>query len=429
MIVGAGFGGLATARALKGVAVRTTLVEANNFHTFQPLLYQVASAGLAADDVGHPVRPIFRGRDDIEVVMARVTDVDVAARRVELDHGGSLTYDSLVLACGAVSNSFGVEGVDEHAFPLKDLDDALAVRDHLLTRFEDALVDPSLVADGALDVVVSGGGPTGVEVAGGLAELYRMVLAADFPSLPVDEARIVLVEPQDRLLSSFSERSSGRALRRLQQVGVDVRLGVGVRRVSEDRVVLSDGTELVAYTTVWATGVKASPLAERLGVPTGRGGRIEVAADLSLPDAPEVFAIGDVAAARDRAGELLPQVAQPALQAGRHVARQIERRVGGLPTESFRYVDKGSMATIGRRAAVAELPNGWRLGGTVGWLAWLALHLVYLMGFRNRVSVFLAWCWNYVTYDRASRLLSGTTRRRRSQDRPRRGGAGGVGPR
>ncbi len=414
VIIGAGFGGLSTARHLADAGVRITIVEANNFHTFQPLLYQVATAGLAGDDVAHPVRPIFRDRRDVDVVMAEVVDIDTAGRTITLDHGGSVGYDTLVVACGAVSASFGVDGVDEHAFPLKDLDGALAMRDHLLTLFEDAHVDAGLVADGALDVVVSGGGPTGVEVAGGLAELYRLVLAADFPTLPVEDARIVLVEPQARLLSSFSEPSSAQAKRRLEQLGVEVRLGVGVERVTARRVRLTDGTEIPAHTTVWAAGVRANPLANALGAATGPGGRAEVAADLSGRGLADVFAIGDIAFVPDDDGRALPQVAQPAIQAGRHVARQVRRRLAGEPTEPFRYVDKGSMATIGRRDAVTELPNGWRLSGTVGWLAWLGLHLLYLMGFRNRVAVFFSWCWNYLTYDRASRLLSA---RRRRDDR------------
>lgn len=410
LVVGAGFGGLAVARNLRADEVSTTIVEANNFHTFQPLLYQVASAGLDAADVAHPVRRIFRRRGGVEVLMARVERIDLDHRRLHLDHGGVLDYDTLVLACGAVSNSFGVQGVDEHAFPLKDLEHALELRRHLLDRFEAANIDPTIVDDGALDVVISGGGPTGVEMAGGLAELYHRVLASDFPRLPVREARIVVVEPLDRLLSGFSEQSSMRALETLERLGVEVRLGVGVSQVRPDSVELSDGSTLRAHTTVWAAGVRAHPLADGLDAARGRGGRLVVAPDLSLPGRPEVFAIGDVAATDDGGGRPLPQVAQPAIQGGRHVARQIERRLRGEPTEPFRYVDKGSMATIGRREAVAELPYGVRLSGSLGWLSWLALHLVYLMGMRNRASVLLNWAWNYVTYDRASRLLAASWR-------------------
>lgn len=419
VVVGAGFGGLAVARHLRrstgGPDVEISLIEANNFHTFQPLLYQVATAGLDTDDVAHPVRRIFQDRPDVKVIMARVTGADLDGHDVELDTGHRIAYDTLVLACGAVSNSFGVDGVDAHAFPLKDVEHAVTIRSHLLDRFESAVLDPELVADGALDVVVSGGGPTGVEMAGGIAELYHRVLARDFPDLDVTGARIVLVEPLERLLSSFTPESSERARQALERLGVEVRLGVGVDAVERHRVLLSDGDELRTHTTIWAAGVRANPLADAIDVPTGRGGRIEVAADLSLPDHPDVFAIGDVAAVAGHDDRPLPQVAQPAIQAGKHVARQIERRLRGEATETFRYVDKGSMATIGRREAVTELPGGRRFAGTIGWFAWLGLHLVYLMGFRNRINVFVNWCWNYLTYDRASRLLAASWRSRTSR--------------
>ncbi len=419
VIVGAGFGGLATARALAdhdAADLHVTLIDANNFHTFQPLLYQVATAGLAADDVAHPIRRIFQHQDTVDVMMAQVVDADLDEHTVVLDTGQSVPYDTLVLACGAVSNSFGIEGVDEHAFPLKELDDAVALRSHLLDRFESAVLDRGLVADGALDVVISGGGPTGVEMAVGIAELYHRVLAVDFPDLDVRAARIVLVEPMERLLSGFSRDSSRRAQTALDALGIDVRLGVGVDAVTPHCARLTDGTLLPTHSVVWAAGVKACPLADAIGVPTGTGGRIEVSPDLSLPDHADVFAIGDVASAPDESGAPLPQVAQPAIQAGRHVAEQIRRRLDGRPTERFEYVDKGSMATIGRREAVADLPGGRHLSGTIGWFAWLGLHLVYLMGFRNRISVFVNWCWNYLTYDRASRLLPASSRPRHRSD-------------
>jgi len=423
VVVGGGFGGLGVARALLGGPIDVLLVDANNFHTFQPLLYQVATAGLDADDVSFPVRGIVRprgrwrptrdrGRSNVEVVMARVTSVDLDRHDITLDSGDPIAYGTLVLAAGAVSHDFGVPGVAEHGFPLKHLDDALALRAHVLDRFERAAVDPRLVADGGLDVVVCGGGPTGVELAGGLAELYRKVLAKDFPLLPVAEARVVLVEMADRLLSPFTAKSSRRALRTLQRRGVEVRLGVGVERIEETKVHLDDGSVIAAHTAVWATGVTAEPLALATGSPVGRGGRLVTEADLSLPGHPEVFAVGDIAATPGSDGAALPQVAQPAIQGGRHVARQILRRRRGEPTEPFRYHDKGQMATIGRHDAVAEFPSGWRLSGPIGWLAWLGLHIVYLMGFRNRLNVLVNWAWNYVTYDRGSRILRESDRER-----------------
>lgn len=417
-MIGAGFGGLAVARGLRGADVEVMVVEANNFHTFQPLLYQVATAGLDGDDVAFPVRGIVRTRrrwwrrrfHDAQVRMARVTGLDLAGRTVGLDGGGTLTYDTLVIATGAVTADFGVPGVDRHAFPLKHLDDALTLRAHVLDRFERAAGDPALVADGALDVVVCGGGPTGVEMAGGLAELYDRVLAKDFPALPVRDARITLVEMADRLLTPFSPSSSERARRTLVRRGVDVRLGVGVDGVDEGGVDLADGSRLTAHTVVWATGVAAESLAALAGTPTTKGGRLVVEPDLSLPGHPEVFAVGDIAAATDDDGNVLPQVATPAMQGGRHVAEQILRRRAGEPTEPFRFHDKGQMATIGRNSAVAELANGWRLSGFVGWVAWLGLHLVYLMGFRNRANVLVNWAWNYLTFDRGSRILRASER-------------------
>ncbi len=267
------------------------------------------------------------------------------------------------------------------------------------------------MADGGIDIVVCGGGPTGVEMAGGLRELYTKVLAHDFPALPVADARIVLVEMADRLLTPFTPQSSRRALRTLQRRGVEVRLGVGVSKVEVDRVHLSDGSVIHAHTTIWATGVTADPLAHTVGSPTGRGGRLVVEPDLSLPGHPHVFAVGDVALTPGPDGAPLPQVAQPAIQGGKHVTRQILRRLDGLETEPFEYHDRGQMATIGRHDAVAELANGWRLAGPIGWLAWLGLHLIYLMGFRNRINVFVNWAWNYLTYDRGSRILRESERR------------------
>jgi len=408
VIVGAGFAGLAAARELRDAPVDVVLVDANNFHTFQPLLYQVATAGLDADDVSFPVRGIVRRRrhaSNVIVRMARVTELDLTARTVTLDGASTLDYDALVLASGAVTADFGVPGVAEHAFALKHLDDALALRAHVLDVFERAAADPHFAAGGGIDIVVCGGGPTGVEMAGGLSELFTKVLAKDFPQLLVREARIVLVEPAARLLTPFHPSSSARALRTLRRRGVDVRLGVGVARIEHDRVDLTDGSSVQAHTAVWASGVAAEGLAAATGAATGRGGRLVVGDDLSIPGHPEVFAVGDIAATAGRDGAPLPQVAQPAIQGGRHAARQILRRLDGKGTHAFRYRDKGQMATIGRHDAVAEFANGWRISGPLGWLAWLGLHLVYLLGFRNRVNVLVNWAWNYVTYDRGSRIL------------------------
>jgi NADH dehydrogenase len=406
VVVGAGFAGLAAVKALKRAPVAVTLVDATNFHTFQPLLYQVATAGLDADDVAYPVRGIFRRQRNVSFRMARVTAIDLEARVVSVDRGSPLPYDYLVLAVGAVSADYGVPGVREHALELKSVADATRLRTRVLERFEAAAIDPSVIEEGGLDVVICGGGPTGVEMAGALRELYTKVLARDFPALDVAKARIVVVEAIDRLLGTFSRTSSERALRTLRKRGVEVLLGTAVEKIDAVGVFLLDGRRLTAGTVIWTAGVRAHPLADSLSLAQGRGGRLVVEPDLSVPGRPRVFIAGDLAAAASADGGLLPQVAQPAIQTGRHAGRQIARRVAGLSGEPFRYRDLGSMATIGRHDAISEFPIGVKLWGPLGWLAWLGLHLIELMGFRNRVLVLVNWGWNYLTYDRGSRLLS-----------------------
>lgn len=416
VIVGAGFGGLAAAKELADAPVSVTLVDRNNFHTFQPLLYQVATAGLASADVAHPVRGIVGQQANLSFRQATVIGADLDARVVHLQHAdhevADLPYDQLVVAAGASANTFGIAGVDHHGFPLYNLEDAVRLRNHVLERFEAADADPSLIDDGALTFVVVGGGPTGVEVAGALTELFHLVLRRDFRTLAVDRARVVLVEMQTDLLGPFGPSSRRHARDTLEGRGVEVRTGVQVARVRADRVTFSDGDELAAHTLVWAAGVQANPVGAALGLATGRAGRIVVGPDLRVPEHPEVWAIGDVAAIVDaagRAGALLPQLAPVAQQSGRYVARRICCEAGGraAPRAPFRYRDKGTMATIGRSRAVAELPLGIHLQGFPAWLAWLGLHLVMLAGFRNRISVFANWAWNWLTYDRGPRLIFG----------------------
>ncbi|HEX9993979.1 MAG TPA: NAD(P)/FAD-dependent oxidoreductase [Acidimicrobiales bacterium] len=404
VVVGAGFAGLAVVRGLAGVPVDVTLVDANNFHTFQALLYQVATAGLNPADVAFPVRGIFHGRTDVTVRRGRVVAVDWDAGVVVLDGGATLAFDHLVVASGATTNWMGVAGAERHAFPLYSLADAVRLRNHLLSRFEAADADPE-APEGCTTVVVIGAGPTGVELSGALVELRDSVLRKDFPALDLDEARVVLVEARDAVLPPFAARSQRHALATLEARGVEVRLAERVAEVAPDRVVLASGEAIPAATVVWAAGVRAGPLGEALGAPLGPGGRVVVEADLSLPGRPDAFVAGDLAAARDTAGDLLPQMAPVAIQAGEHVARQVAARVAGRPTEPFRYRDEGMMATIGRRAGVAQLPRGLQLTGTLGWLAWLRLHLLRVIGFRNRTSVLVNWAWNYLTYDRGPRLI------------------------
>lgn len=418
VVVGAGFGGLAVVKALADAPVDVVLVDANNFHTFQPLLYQVATAGLDADDIAHPVRGIVSKHRNADVRLGRVVRVDVDARRVHFVEGPPLDYDRLVLAAGAVTATYGIPGVAEHAFGLKSLNDSTALRAHVLRQFERVSVDPSLVDDGVLTVVIAGGGPTGVELAGGLTELFDRVLAKDFPNLDVRRARVVLVELGPRLLATFSPRLSASARRTLAARGVEVVVGAGVASADGKVVELTDGRRIPTATLIWTAGVTASPLAAALSEQLGegsltRGGRIRVDPDLRVPGHPEIAVIGDLAGATGADGELLAQVAPVAMQQGAYVARQLRRELetpdgslDGTPAGApFRYRDKGSMATIGRHAAVAQLPGGIQLRGVPGWISWLALHLVMLVGFRNRLNVLVNWAWSYLTYDRASRLI------------------------
>ncbi len=419
VVIGAGFGGLTAARQLAAAAedrpLQVTLLDRRNHHTFQPLLYQVATSGLQPQDVGHPLRPIFglRRRSTrptaVDVRLGEAVRVDRDAHEVVLADGAHLAYDRLVVAAGAVTSDFGVPGVAEHGFGLKSLAESLALRDHVLRQFEQAAADPD-PDPSLLTFVVAGGGPTGVELAGALAELVDDVLRRDHPRLDLRRVRIVLVEMADRLLGGFHERSGRYALQALRRRGVEVRLGSALARAEADHVVLDDGTTIPTRTLVWVAGITAAPLGSQLGAERTRGGRVVVTPTLQLPDDPDVYVIGDVAGATDPDGQLLPQLAPVALQQGRYVADRIVAELdaqlaGAVDDSPFHYVDKGTMATIGRHDAVAELPFGIRFGGPLAWLSWLVLHLLFLVGFRNRVAVFLSWVWNYLTYDRAARLI------------------------
>lgn len=410
VIIGAGFGGLAAAKALADAPVEVVIIDARNHHTFQPLLYQVATAGLDAENVCFPVRGIVRRQRNARVLMENVTAVDLDGRALTTASGQQISYDHLIVACGAVTNTFGIPGVDEHGFGLKSLGDALALRTHVLERFEHADSRPGDDTQAALTVVVAGGGPTGVELAGAMAELFHKVLSRDFPDLDVHRSRVVLVEAGPCLLPSFEPSLSLKAKHALEVQGVEVLLNTAVAAATAERVELVGGGHIPTQTLVWAAGIRPHPLAPALGE-LGRGGRVIVEADGSLPGRPEVFVVGDMAAAHadGGAGDLLPQVAPVAMQAAEHAARMIRRDVEdgilGSSRTPFEYHDKGSMATIGRNAAVAQLPNGMTFSGPLGWIAWLVLHLVMLIGFRNRANVLVNWAWNYVTYDRGSRVI------------------------
>ncbi|CAN5821271.1 NAD(P)/FAD-dependent oxidoreductase [soil metagenome] len=420
VILGAGFGGLAAARELADAPVEVTIVDQNNFHTFQPLLYQVATSGLASADVAYPVRGIVARQDNLSFRQATVVGADLDGKRLHLrgEHHdvSDLSFDHLVVAAGAITNTFDIPGVTEYGFPLYNLADAVELRNHVLERFEASEAAPALIDDGSLTFVVVGGGPTGVETAGALAELIDKVLCHDFPNIEVSRARVILLEMLDQILAPFASVSQRHARDALEARRVEVRLGEEVARVRATEVELASGEVIDAHTLVWAAGVKANPLAEALGLPTAKAGRIPVEADLSVPDHPGVWALGDIAAIADRGrgeGAPLPQLAPVAIQSGHHAGRQLARSLAGEPTRPFRYRNKGTMATIGRSHAVAELPLGIKLRGLPAWLAWLGLHLVFLAGFRNRVSVFVNWAWNYLTWDRGPRLIFRGPRRDR----------------
>lgn len=406
-MIGSGFGGVAAVGALAGKAVDVVVVDRDNYHGFWPLLYQVATAALSADDIAAPIRALHAERLNVEVRLGTACSIDLGRREVHLEGGSAVEYDYLVVAAGSAAADFGIPGVDEHAFALKTLPDAVRLRNHVLTMFEQA---ESRAADGHprpedLTTVVVGGGSTGVEMAGALSELISHNLAGEYHHIDVGRARVVLVEMTASLLPGYSARSQRSAEDTLRQKGVELRFSTSLASVEPDGVTLKGGERIGAATVVWTAGVRANPLVDGLPGEKEKGGRIPVSADLSLPGHREVFVIGDVAAAKDRHGQLLPQVAQVAIQGGKHAARSILRSQRGKPTRTFRYLDHGTMATIGRRSAVAELPGGLNFTGTLGWLAWLGVHLVFLVGFRNRVAVLLNWAWNYLTWDRASRVI------------------------
>jgi NADH:ubiquinone reductase (H+-translocating) len=406
VIVGGGFGGLAAAERLANAAVEITLVDAHNRFTFQPLLYQVATAALDPDEIAYPLRSALGARPNVRFRMARVRGVDWDNREVQLDGQAALRFDYLIVAAGAVTHDFGIPGVREHAHGLKTLEDALALRNHILATFEraDGVVQPGA---GSLAFAVVGGGPIGVEIAGALRELISDALVRDFPSLDPADMRVTLIDGQDRILPAYDASLSAAALSALRDKGVEVLLGRSVAEVTADGVRLSDGGLVPARTVIWGAGIAAHPLARALDVELTRGGRVVVDADLSIPAHPDAFVVGDMAASPDGAGGLLPQMAQPAMQGGAHAAGQVLRRIAGKPSKPFAYRDYGIMATIGRNAAVVQLPNGMRFSGFVAWLMWVALHLLRLMGFRNRVNVFVNWVGNYFANTYGGRIVVG----------------------
>ncbi len=411
VIIGAGFAGIYAAKQLKDVNADILIIDKNNFHTFQPLLYQVATSALNPDEIAHSVRATFQKQKNVDFMQATVKSVDWSEKEVVLESSQTVSFDYLILATGAVYSDFGVEGVRDNAFFLKSLNDAVGLRSQILRCFEEANKAPKDFKNGLLNVVVVGGGPTGVELAGALSELYSNVLEKDFPRLDFQRANIILVEQSDGLLEHYSDRSSRYAKDKLAAMGVDIHLGASVVSASKDNVTLSSGEIIPCSTLVWAAGVRAHPLAEALDVELGRGYRIIVNGDLSIPNQPDVFVAGDLSAATDKDGKLLPQTCPVAIQQGKHVARQIMADLTARQRRDFEYLDKGSMAIVGRNAGIAELSPQFaslRLYGFVGWTAWLLLHLVYLIGFQNRFLVLSNWFYSYISKDRHSRLIMPT---------------------
>jgi len=407
IVIGGGFGGLNLARALARAPVHITLLDRQNHHLFQPLLYQVAMAGLAPGEVAVPIRGVLRLQDNVRVLLSEVTDIDLGARLVRSREAAPLEYDYLVIATGAENSYFGHDDWQPVAPGLKDIDEALEIRRRVLLAFEAAEREPDPgVQRKHLTFVVIGGGPTGVELAGSIAELATFVLARDFRAIRSDATRVVLIEGGPRILASFPEELSESARKNLVDMGVEVRVSSRVTAI-DARGVSAGDDRIESSTVLWAAGVKASELCRRVGIPTDRLGRALVEKDCSVPGHPEVFVVGDAACfIPEGESAPLPGVSPVAMQQARFVARQIERSIEGQGREQFRYVDKGSMATIGRSRAVAMVGK-LRLTGFLAWLAWLALHIFYLIGFRNRLVVLVDWAWAYFGYRRGSRLITG----------------------
>ena len=408
VVLGAGFGGLEFCKRFHYPGAQITLVDRTNHHLFQPLLYQVATAGLSAVDIAQPIRSILSHYPNVTVLMDNVVDFKLAEKKVVLQ-GQTLAYDYLVLALGGCNSYFGHPEWEQFAPGLKSLDDALKIRSQILLAFEKAETEAAEEEhDRLLTVVVVGGGPTGVELAGAFAELSQHVLKADFRRIDPTQARVILLEAAPRVLANMSPGVSACAQRQLEKLGVQVRTGLKVRNISEGKVELDNGETIRAANIIWGAGVGATPLTKKLGVELDRAGRVKVNPDLSLPGHPEVFAVGDMALVLEANGNPVPGVSPAAMQEATHVAKIIENDLafpGGLTRPPFKYWDKGTMATIGRSKAVAEIGK-FEFSGFIAWLAWLGVHLIFLVGFRNKLSVLFQWFYSYITYKRGARIIT-----------------------
>jgi NADH dehydrogenase len=414
VIVGGGFAGLGCARKLaKNDKLRVTLIDKNNFHQFQPLLYQLATAQLGTDDVATSLRQTLRGHPNVDVKMAEVTVADPATRTVTTRAGESYQGDFLVLAAGSQANFFGTPGAKENAFPLYALEDAQRLRSRILAVFEDADCNPRLLERGALNFVIVGGGPTGTEMAGALADMVHNAMTVEYPDLAVNQAHIYLVDHGNFLLAPFSEEAHAYAVRALHRKGVDIKLGISVKEVAPDHVLLSDGTSIQTRTVVWAGGLMASPLAANTGLRQGHGGRIEVRPDLTVEGFPGVYVLGDFANIPCADGQALPQLGSVAQQCGEWTAKNILAEIAGEPRTPFHYHDKGIMAMIGRDSAVAEIgKNRHELDGPIAFAAWLGVHALLMSGGRERIEAFVNWAWEYFSRSRPIQVLDRSDGRR-----------------
>ncbi len=408
IIIGAGFGGLFAARALANKPVDVLLIDRNNFHTFTPLLYQVGTSALDPSEIAYPIRTIFRKNSNIRTLLGNVTGIDAANRRIAVRAVGEdrlESYDYLILATGSAPTYFGNDHFRQHALELRTLSDAVELRNHILSLFEQAAWSDDLELRQALTtIVVVGGGPTGLETAGAVYELYNHVLNSEYPRADL-HTRVVLVEALPHLLAPYPVKLRDAALAQLRSLGVEVFLGNPVVEVEHDHITLGDGTRLETYTLVWAAGAKGSPLAEMLGLPLMRGGLLPVSPTMAVKGLTGVYAVGDMTYLEAPNGQPYPMLIPVAQQQGKLAAQNILAEINGRSPQPFTYRDRGMMATIGRRRAVAWIYNKIALSGYFAWLAWLVLHLLTLLGFRNRLNVFISWVWNYFTYDRSVRII------------------------
>jgi NADH dehydrogenase len=413
IVVGGGFGGLNVVKALQDAPVQITLVDRHNYHLFRPLLYQVAMAGLSPADIASPLRVIFKRNKNVRTILADVTDIDTEQRQVILATGEQLAYDKLVVATGAVYDYFGNDAWGKYAPSLETVESALEIRRRVLAAYEAAELDPDPIQRQAwMTFVIIGGGPTGVELAGAIGEMANRTLHENFRNIDPANTKILLVEALDRLLVSFPTDLSDKARQALEKLGVTVRTNTKVTEIADTHITVQTGDrieQIPCHTIMWAAGVKANALGQvlhqRAGVDIDRKGRIKVLPNLTLPNHPEIFAIGDITYF-EQDGKPLAGLAPVAIQQGQHAAKQILRQLNGQPIQPFRYWDKGIMATIGRAAAVADIKH-IHLSGYIAWLAWLFIHIIQLIGFRNRLSVLSQWVWNYFTYSRSVRLIVG----------------------